>query len=139
MSRRILNGWKEISSHMQRSVRTAQRWEAQMGMPVHRPAAKDRGAVVAFSDELEKWLRRSPAETQQTPGEQSLARLFADVSNLVADAAELASRVCMLQEQMRPLLPRSHRCSPARQRLSRRPPGRLLQFPAPAPGAEIAR
>lgn len=139
MSRRILNGWKEISSHIERSIRTAQRWEAQMGMPVHRPAANDKAVVVAFSDELEHWLRRSPAEKQQTPGEQSLARLFADVSNLVADAAELASRVCMLQEQMRPMLPRSHRCSPARRRLPRRAPGSLLQFPAPATGAEIAR
>jgi hypothetical protein len=138
MSRRILNGWKHISSHIQCSVRTAQRWEAQFGMPVHRPAAKDSAVVVAFTDELETWLRR-PTEKHQTPDEQRLARLFEDVNNLVADAAELASRTCMLKEQMRQVLPRCHRSSPARRRLPRQAPGDLLHFPAPATDAEIAR
>jgi hypothetical protein len=56
MRDRILNGWKEISSHLARGVRTAQRWERQFGMPVHRPASKRRTAVVAFPDELDVWL-----------------------------------------------------------------------------------
>ena len=53
MSRQILNGWKEISNHIERGVRTAQRWESLLGMPIHRPALKNRSAVVAFSDELD--------------------------------------------------------------------------------------
>jgi hypothetical protein len=28
-------------------------------MPVHRPALKDRSAVVAFSDELDRWISRT--------------------------------------------------------------------------------
>lgn len=63
-NRRILNGWKQISNHLDRGVRTAQRWEALLGMPVHRPALKDRSAVVAFSDELESWLSRTSTEVQ---------------------------------------------------------------------------
>jgi hypothetical protein len=62
--RRILNGWKEISNHLERGVRTAQRWEALLGMPVHRPALKSRSAVVAFSDQLEGWLSRSSSDAQ---------------------------------------------------------------------------
>jgi hypothetical protein len=138
MSRRILNGWKEISGHIECSVRTAQRWEAQLGMPVHRPAAKESGVVVAFSDELETWLG-PPPQDQQTSGEQRLARIFEDVNNLVADAAELASRTCMLKEQIQQMLPQCHRSSPVRRRLPRQAPGDLLHFPAPAPDAEIAR
>src|SRR6202161_4010685 len=64
MSRQILNGWKEISNHIERGVRTAQRWESLLGMPVHRPALKDRSAVVAFSDELEGWLSRTSPDVR---------------------------------------------------------------------------
>src|ERR1700735_3438466 len=59
MSRQILNGWKEISRHIGRSVRTVQRWEPRLGMPVYRPALKDRSAVMAFSDELDRWISRA--------------------------------------------------------------------------------
>ena len=59
MSRQILNGWKEISSYINRSVRTVQRWEARLGLPVYRPALKDRSAVMAFSDEVDRWISRA--------------------------------------------------------------------------------
>ncbi len=52
----ILNGWKEIAQHMGRGVRTVQRWE-HFGLPVQRPQVKAGRAVVAFSDELEMWIR----------------------------------------------------------------------------------
>ncbi len=57
--RKVLNSWKELSAHMGRGVRTLQRWEKQLKMPVHRPAGKSRSAVVAFSDELDQWLDRT--------------------------------------------------------------------------------
>ena len=72
--RRILNGWKQISSHLDRGVRTAQRWEALLGMPVHRPALKDRSAVVAFSDELESWLRRPSPYVRNEETDEELLR-----------------------------------------------------------------
>jgi hypothetical protein len=103
MSRRILNGWKQISDHIERGVRTAQRWEAQLGMPVHRPALKDRSAVVAFSDELDRWLSRS-AEKRDADGEESeelLALVDQNVTNLTAHTAELAARTRRLREQLR--------------------------------------
>lgn len=58
--RRILNSWKEIASYLGRGVRTVQRWEVQLGLPVHRPAGKDHSAVLAFSSELDEWLDSRP-------------------------------------------------------------------------------
>lgn len=58
--RRILNSWKEIASYLGRGVRTVQRWEVQLGLPVHRPAGKDHSAVLAFSSELDEWLDKRP-------------------------------------------------------------------------------
>src|SRR4051812_41766571 len=68
--RRILNSWKEIASYLGRGVRTVQRWEAQLGLPVHRPAGKDHSAVVAFSSELDQWLDSRPV--RQIAGMQLL-------------------------------------------------------------------
>jgi hypothetical protein len=58
-SRRILNGWKEIAAYIDRGVRTVQRWES-LGLPVRRPKGSDRSAVLAFSDEIDMWLRQAP-------------------------------------------------------------------------------
>ena len=70
-ARQILNGWKEIAEYLGRGVRTLQRYEAQYRLPVHRPAGKDRSAVLAFTDELDAWLagtpRRSTGQALQNP------------------------------------------------------------------------
>ena len=53
----VLHSWKEIAGYVGRGIRTVQRWESECGMPIHRPRGKSRSAVLAFSDEIEKWLR----------------------------------------------------------------------------------
>jgi hypothetical protein len=58
--RRILNSWKEIAAYLGRGVRTVQRWEIQLELPVHRPAGKEHSAVIAFSPELDEWLNSRP-------------------------------------------------------------------------------
>ena len=58
---RILNSWKEIASYLGRGVRTIQRYEEKLGLPVHRPAGRERSAVLAFADELEQWVRNTPS------------------------------------------------------------------------------
>jgi hypothetical protein len=121
MSRQILNGWKEISNHIERGVRTAQRWEALLGMPVHRPALKDRSAVVAFSDELDRWISRlSDGESQDL-----LARVTTNVNRLAYHTTEVASRTRALQKQLRRSLGTSRRrgTSVSHARV-RPPPGR---------------
>lgn len=69
--RRILNSWKEIASYLGRGVRTVQRWEAQLGLPVHRPAGKDHSAVIAFSSELDQWLNLRPLRNSANHETQS--------------------------------------------------------------------
>jgi hypothetical protein len=104
MSRQILNGWKEISNHIARGVRTAQRWEVRLGMPVHRPALKDRSAVVAFTDELDRWLSRTAPDTLNANGEgsdETLIQVHQNLSTLALHTSELASRTRALKEQLR--------------------------------------
>jgi hypothetical protein len=125
MSRRILNGWKEISSHIERGVRTAQRWEALLGMPVHRPALKDRSAVVAFTDELDRWFTRSG-------GKEPFARLHDNINSLARQTAELESQTKALQEKLRRSLAnhrnRSASIIPIHDEPSGRSTGAMLPF-----------
>src|SRR3954464_3763144 len=98
--RRILNSWKEIASYLGRGVRTVQRWEAQLGLPVHRPAGKDHSAVVAFSSELDQWLDSRPV--RQIAGMQLVTS-----SPQSADMRELVGRAEMLLQKLNSALVRS--------------------------------
>ena len=56
----ILNSWKEIAQYLGRGVRTVQRWEAELGLPVRRPRGKRRSAVIAVAGELDRWMEHRP-------------------------------------------------------------------------------
>lgn len=56
----VLHSWKEIASYLGLAVRTAERWEHDFGLPVHRPAERERTAVFAFPEEIDSWLQRTP-------------------------------------------------------------------------------
>ena len=57
----LLNSWKEIAAYLNRGVRTVQRWEADLGLPVHRPRGRGRSAVIAMRSELDSWMQSRPA------------------------------------------------------------------------------
>ncbi len=59
-----LNSWKEIGAYLERDARTAQRWEKEEGLPVHRHSHKSRSTVYAYPSEIDAWRagRRVPAE-----------------------------------------------------------------------------
>src|ERR1017187_4338178 len=52
---RKLDGWKEIASYLGVAPRTAQEYERNLGLPVHRLPGQPRSRVAAFSDELDVW------------------------------------------------------------------------------------
>ena len=52
----VVSGWKEIAGYLRCGVRTVQRWERR-GLPVHRPIPGKRSHVVAYSEELDWWVR----------------------------------------------------------------------------------
>ena len=54
-----LDGWKEIAAYMRRSVRTVQRWESQLGLPVHRFGTGQTESLYAIPAELDAWVLRT--------------------------------------------------------------------------------
>lgn len=63
---RILHCWKEIAIYLSAGVRTVQRWESEFRLPVRRPRGAKRSAVLAFSAEIDAWLRALPAAQRAT-------------------------------------------------------------------------
>jgi len=51
-----LDSWKAIARHIGRDVRSAQRWERERGLPVHRVPGEKGGSVFAYTAELDDWL-----------------------------------------------------------------------------------
>jgi hypothetical protein len=56
----FLSGWKEIANYLGKGVRTVQRYEMQLQLPVRRPAGRPWGSVVATRTELDAWVNASP-------------------------------------------------------------------------------
>lgn len=73
-----LDSWKEIAAHLQKDERTAQRWEKENGLPVHRIPGKGRQAVFAHRSEIDAWLagagsaEPSPATPQAVSADLSV-------------------------------------------------------------------
>jgi hypothetical protein len=65
----LLPSWKDISAYLERGVRTAQRWEQTLGLPVHRIGGGKRAPVFAFKHEIDAWLRQNASRARvNAPG-----------------------------------------------------------------------
>ena len=52
----LLTSWKEVASYLGKGVRTVQRWEVRLGMPVRRPDNSKSGIIQVSREELDRWL-----------------------------------------------------------------------------------
>src|SRR5215467_8560933 len=60
----IMSGWKDIANYLGKGVRTVQRYERTLAMPVRRPAGTPCGSVVAICVELDHWVLASPMRSR---------------------------------------------------------------------------
>lgn len=63
----IFSGWKEVANYLGKGVRTVQRYEHQLALPIHRPAGKPAGSVIATKKELDDWVNASPTGIGSMP------------------------------------------------------------------------
>jgi hypothetical protein len=57
-----LRGWKDIAAFLATSPRSAQRWERELGLPIHRLRTTTGSVVNAYPSELDAWRRSRSAE-----------------------------------------------------------------------------
>lgn len=102
----VLNSWKEVATYLGRGVRTVQRWEQELGLPVRRPRGKTRSAVIAFRNELDQWLHSSPGELQKEHAQGPSANSYARRARL-ARQIKLHNNAALLINKAKILLSRS--------------------------------
>ena len=118
MSQEILSGWKDIANYLGKGVRTVQRYQRGLGLPVRRPTGKSSGLVIATKAELCAWVLASPIRegcqlSQPTPDIAGLLNEFRQnvkkLSRLRAESKglrqELRGSVQQLQASIRLILP----------------------------------
>lgn len=57
VTRQSIASWKSIAKYFNCDERTAKRWERERGLPVHRAPGGRRSVVIAYTSELDNWLR----------------------------------------------------------------------------------
>jgi Tfp pilus assembly protein PilF len=70
-----LETWKEVAAFLGKDERTAKRWEAERGLPIHRLPGEHRSRIYAETAELEAWLRGEPlgrSEPEPAPETQPI-------------------------------------------------------------------
>jgi len=71
-----LESWKAISSYLGRDIRTCQRWEHELVLPIHRLDASPAARVLAYKVEIDRWLldKRHEHEREFPSSARSSAR-----------------------------------------------------------------
>ncbi len=66
----VLTSWKDIAKYLGKGVRTAQRWEAELGLPVRRPKQEGKSVILAIPEEIDAWVNshacREPGDSKRT-------------------------------------------------------------------------
>jgi TolB-like protein/Flp pilus assembly protein TadD len=61
----LLDSWKEIAAYLKREVRTVQRWEKSLGLPVRRLSHDKQGTVFAYKAEIDAWWRERETKIEE--------------------------------------------------------------------------
>jgi hypothetical protein len=64
----MLSSWKEIAHFFGKGVRTVQRWEKTLDLPIHRPPGAPSNVVLARTSDLEEWMHRGPVSRADLDG-----------------------------------------------------------------------
>jgi hypothetical protein len=87
----VLSSWKDIARYLGKGVRTVQRWERQLGLPVRRPVgASQKSAVLLYRRDVDAWLATRFSARPLQNNEAALAN---------ADLARTTLKECIRKAQ----------------------------------------
>ena len=100
----LFSGWKEIAGYLGKGVRTVQRYERHMGLPVRRPAGKSQSSVLATRAELDAWVSARPFREalqfeRRLPNQSAPA--FASLKSGIAEMHRLQEEMSALRKELK--------------------------------------
>ncbi len=101
----VLSSWKDIARYLGKGVRTVQRWERHLGLPVRRPiGASQKSAVVLYRGDVDAWLATRfsarPLEKSEIQRNRSSRSARSTLIEGIRTARELRSANQALTEQI---------------------------------------
>jgi hypothetical protein len=99
----LLTCWKDIARYMGKGVRTVQRWEQTLDLPVRRPRGNAyKSAVMARPEDLDVWLAsRWSRRGQENPSNGSIKQqVNPDLGASIQTARQLRAANCELVREM---------------------------------------
>ncbi len=107
----VLSSWKDVAAYLGKSVRTVQRWEAELGLPIHRPDRRQQRIVLAYPEELRRWVGAKfggnhGAEATET---MSQAKLAKNTARLAVQVEKLKTLSTVLQQRTAVTMDRAQR------------------------------
>ena len=85
----VLNSWKEIATYLGRGVRTVQRYERELHLPVRRFNGKPHASVFAVPRDLDAWLRQVAVGNPVISPKSSAGNTVKAVRASIADGKHL--------------------------------------------------
>ncbi len=74
MAQVVFSSWKEVASYLGKGVRTVQRWERELGLPIRRPRRDSGCIILAFAEDIDRWLQSIPPTPRTTQAQTSELR-----------------------------------------------------------------
>lgn len=108
MAGEILSGWKDIANYMGKGVRTVQRYERELGLPVRRPNGRAKGSVLITKTELDVWIHAA-FDREASHEEPSV-----NLEDLKSHVLELATMLEQLIDSMKKLAEFQKKIAPSR-------------------------
>ena len=96
----ILTGWKEISRYLDRGIRTVQRWEVELGLPIRRPAGGSRSSVLAIPSELDAWLASRPLGSFGSKAPRAIGKFEPEKHKALERFCELRESILQSVEEL---------------------------------------
>lgn len=102
----VLTCWKDIANYMGKGVRTVQRWEQELGLPVRRPLGSSKKAVLARPADLDAWVAlrcgsRAPLRAVSNDKRQDPVIRLAALSAQIQTSRQLRDYNCLLIDEFR--------------------------------------
>jgi hypothetical protein len=107
-NREVFSGWKDIANYLGKGVRTVERYERTLKLPIRRPAGKYRGSVIAIKTELDLWvlsasmreqtgMQKAPLRVAGYEGEEKLQKAVAQMQRVCSEARQLRAELSLLR------------------------------------------
>jgi hypothetical protein len=101
----VLSSWKDIARYLGKGVRTVQRWERHLGLPVRRPVgASQKSAVLLYRGDVDAWLATRfsarALEKNETAASQTSRSARSNLRESIKTARELRRANYALTQQI---------------------------------------